>query len=88
MIHEVSQDPRDPAFVQNPFPFYDRVRAIGPVFHWQEYGHVCAAGYAVVNALLRDKRFGRSVLHVTSRAALGWPAVSYTHLTLPTIYSV
>jgi cytochrome P450 len=73
MVPEIDQDPRAADFVQDPYPFYDRVRALGPVFHWRQYGHVCAAGYAVVNALLRDKRFGRSVLHVSSRAALGWP---------------
>jgi cytochrome P450 len=73
MIPEIDQDPRAPDFVQNPYPYYDRVRALGPVFRWAQYGHICAAGYAEVNALLRDKRFGRSVLHVTSRAALGWP---------------
>ena len=72
-IAEIGQDPRAPDFVQNPYPFYARVRALGPVFHWQQYGHICAAGHAQVSALLRDKRFGRSVLHVTSRAALGWP---------------
>ena len=73
MAPEADQDPRAPEFVQNPYPFYARVRALGPVFRWRQYGHICAAGYAEVNALLRDKRFGRSVLHVASRAALGWP---------------
>ena len=61
-IAEIGQDPRSPDFVQNPYPFYARVRALGPVFHWQQYGHICAAGHAQVSALLRDKRFGRSVL--------------------------
>jgi cytochrome P450 len=55
----LSQSPREPAFVQDPYPFYDRARAAGPLFHWEEYGFPCAAGYAAVNAILRDRRFGR-----------------------------
>ncbi|RMF39220.1 MAG: cytochrome P450 [Alphaproteobacteria bacterium] len=55
----VSQSPRDPAFVQSPWAFYDRVRATGPLFDWVEYGFPCAAGHAEVGALLRDRRFGR-----------------------------
>jgi unspecific monooxygenase len=58
-MHSLSQSPRDPAFVQDPYPFYDRARAAGPLFHWEEYGFACAAGYAAVTALLRDRRFGR-----------------------------
>jgi cytochrome P450 len=58
-MQRLSQDPRDPAFVQDPYPFYDRARAAGPLFHWDEYGFPCAAGHAEVNALLRDRRFGR-----------------------------
>ena len=57
----LSQSPRDPAFVQNPYPFYDRARALGPLFHWTDYGMPCAAGHDLVSALLRDRRFGREV---------------------------
>jgi hypothetical protein len=31
-MRALSQSPRDPAFVQDPYPFYDRARAIGPLF--------------------------------------------------------
>jgi unspecific monooxygenase len=55
----LSQSPRDPAFVQDPYPFYDRARALGPLFYWEDYGFPCAAGHAGVGALLRDRRFGR-----------------------------
>jgi cytochrome P450 len=58
-MRRLSQSPRDPAFVQDPYPFYDRARAAGPLFLWEEYGFPCAAGHAAVNALLRDRRFGR-----------------------------
>ena len=73
MVADIDQDPRGLDFVQDPYPFYHKVRAGGPVFRWQQYGHLCAAGYDDVNRLLRDRRFGRQVLHAASRAALGWP---------------
>ncbi len=55
----LTQSPRDAGFVQDPYPFYDRARAAGPFFLWDDYGFPCAAGYDAVNALLRDRRFGR-----------------------------
>ncbi len=58
-MQRLSQSPRDPAFVQDPYPFYARARDAGPLFWWDEYGHPCAAGYERVNAILRDRRFGR-----------------------------
>ncbi len=60
-MQTLSQSPKDAAFVQNPYPFYDRARAGGPFFHWQDYGLTCATSYAAVNAILRDRRFGREV---------------------------
>lgn len=53
------QSPTDPAFVQNPYPFYDRARGHGPFFHWAEYALTCTPNAAAVNAILRDRRFGR-----------------------------
>ena len=68
----VSLDPRDPLFFGDPYPAYEAIRAATPVFFWEQYGFWCFAGHADVSALLRDKRFGRQVLHVTSREQLGW----------------
>lgn len=45
------------------------------VFFWEEYRMWCFAGHAEVGALFRDRRFGREVLHVASRAELGWPEI-------------
>jgi cytochrome P450 len=61
VLPHLSQSPRDPAFVQDPYPFYDRARALGPLFLWEDYGFPCAAGHAEVSALLRDRRFGREL---------------------------
>lgn len=68
----VSLDPRDPAFFNDPYPAYRRIRAATPAFFWEQYGFWCFAGHAQVSSLLRDRRFGRQILHLTSRQKLGW----------------
>jgi cytochrome P450 len=70
----VSLDPCDPAFYHNPYPAYHAIRAALPAFKWEEYGYWCFARHEDVNALLRDRRFGRQILHVASAEELGWPA--------------
>lgn len=69
----VSLDPRDPDFFNNPYPAYHQLRAEMPVFKWEHYGYWCFTRHADVAALLRDRRFGRQILHVMSREELGWP---------------
>jgi unspecific monooxygenase len=54
------QPPTDPAFVQNPYPFYDRARET-PFFRWADYGLTATASAAAVGAILRDRRFGREI---------------------------
>ena len=54
------QSPTDPAFVQNPYSFYEAARALGPFFHWAEYNLPCTPNAAAVNAIFRDRRFGRA----------------------------
>ena len=68
-----SAEPRDPVFFQNPYAFYDQLHASDPSFFWDQYGHWCFAGFKEVSALLRDKRFGREILHVATREELGMP---------------
>ena len=60
-MQNLSQSPKNPAFVQDPYPFYDRARAAGDLFYWEEYGAVCAVSYAAVAACLKDKRMGREI---------------------------
>ncbi len=55
----LSQSPTDPGFVQNPYPFYEKARAQGPFFHWTDYDLTCTPRAAAVNAIFRDRRFGR-----------------------------
>lgn len=63
--------PREPAFYRDPYAFYDAVHAASPAFFWDNYGHWCFAGFKDVSLLLRDKRFGRQILHLMSREQLG-----------------
>lgn len=60
-MQSISQSPFDPEFVQNPYPFYDRARACGPLVFWEDYGFAAAFDAATVHALLRDRRLGRAV---------------------------
>jgi unspecific monooxygenase len=61
-MQEFQQSPTDPAFVQNPYPFYERARAAGPFFRWVDYNLTCTGNAAAVNAIFRDRRFGREPL--------------------------
>ena len=70
----VKLSPRDPDFFPDPYPAYREIARATNVFFWEDYGFWCFSGHAEVSALLRDKRFGRQVLHVTTREDLGWPA--------------
>ncbi|MAC78995.1 MAG: cytochrome P450 [Rhodobacteraceae bacterium] len=58
-MHSLSQSPTDPAFVQDPYPVYDRARAMGPLVFWEDYAMPAAFAQPQVHALLRDRRFGR-----------------------------
>jgi cytochrome P450 len=69
----IDLDPRNPSFVANPYPAYEAMRAVGRFFHWRQLGHRCCGRYEDVNALLRDRRFGRQILHQATREELGWP---------------
>ncbi|MBY6047691.1 cytochrome P450 [Vannielia litorea] len=60
-MQALSQSPTDPAFVQDPYPFYHRARAAGDLFLWEDYGQLAAAGYAQVKRLLKDRRLGREM---------------------------
>ena len=55
----LSQPPRDAAFVADPYGFYDRARALGPVIWWEEYGMPALVTHAAVTAALKDRRLAR-----------------------------
>jgi cytochrome P450 len=53
------QSPTDPAFVQDPYPTYARVRETDDIVWWDAYGMACAMSYDTARLALRDKRMGR-----------------------------
>jgi cytochrome P450 len=65
--------PADPAFVADPYPAYARLREAGRVLYDPDTDHWLVPHHADVNALLRDRRFGRTYLHVASHAEMGHP---------------
>ena len=62
--HRLSLDPRDPAFYQDPYPTYERLHRESPVFYWEELQRWCFVRHRDVSAILRDRRFGRSMAHL------------------------
>jgi unspecific monooxygenase len=69
----VSLDGRNPAFYRDPNPVYAALHAHCPTFYWEEQKRWFFTGYDHVNGLLRDRRFGRQILHVATREELGMP---------------
>jgi cytochrome P450 len=69
----VSIDAAAPVFYEDPYAAFDAVRAVAPAFFWEELGLWCLTGYDDVNAVFRDRRFGREILHVATRAEVGLP---------------
>ncbi len=51
-------DPRNPAFVADPYPFYRSLRAMAPIWKAPN-GRWLIAGYDDTAAILKDRRFGR-----------------------------
>ena len=62
-----------PEFVYDPYPLLAELRETQPVFFDPGWNKVFFARYDDIAALLRDRRLGRSILHVLSRDELGWP---------------
>jgi len=63
--------PHDIGFVANPYPVYERLRADHPLLYDEATDHWLVARYEDVNALLRDRRFGRTYLHLASHEEMG-----------------
>jgi cytochrome P450 len=80
-----SADPRDAAFYADPYRWYTEIHASGATtFFWEEYGFWCVAGFDDVNALLRDKRFGRApgLPERTPRTANWWETERWSLLAI------
>ncbi len=71
--------PSDPAFIADPYPVYAELRERAPVLYDETTDHWLISRYEDVNALLRDRRFGRTYLHVATHEELGRPAPPAWH---------
>jgi cytochrome P450 len=67
-------DPWSPEFVADPYPAYEALRREAPVFYHEPTDQWVISRHADVDALLRDRRLGRSYLHVATHEEFGRPA--------------
>jgi cytochrome P450 len=65
--------PHDLDFIADPYPAYAGLRAEAPVHYDAATDHWLVSRFADVNALLRDRRMGRTYLHLATHAEMGHP---------------
>ena len=70
---ELGFDPGDIGFVANPYPVYERLRGLAPIVYDPNTEHWLVTRYEDVSSLLRDRRFGRTYLHVATHEEMGHP---------------
>ena len=66
-------EPWSASFVADPYPAYAELRERAPVLYDAATNHWLVARYSDVNELLRDRRFGRTYLHVAGHSEMGHP---------------
>ncbi|GAA1259049.1 cytochrome P450 [Sphaerisporangium rubeum] len=67
-------DPWNPEFVAHPYDVYRELRDTEPVRYFEPTGQWLVARHKDVNAALRDRRLGRSYLHLATHEEFGRPA--------------
>ena len=65
--------PDDLGFIADPYPVYRELRERHPVRYDEATDHWLVSRYRDVDGLLRDRRFGRTYLHVATHAEMGRP---------------
>ncbi|NDU76356.1 cytochrome P450 [Actinomadura sp. DSM 109109] len=70
-MSDLAYDPWSSAFVADPYPVFERLRAERPVFFHEPTGQWVISRYEDVDALLRDRRLGRSYLHIANHEEFG-----------------
>ena len=68
---DLGYDPWDPGFVADPYPALARLRDEAPLIYDERTNQWLVSRHADVNALLRDRRLGRSYLHVATHESWG-----------------
>ncbi|MEO3795325.1 cytochrome P450 [Nonomuraea sp. B10E15] len=66
-------DPWNPDFVAHPYGVYEELRREAPISYFEPTNQWLISRHADVNALLRDRRLGRSYLHVATHEEFGRP---------------
>lgn len=72
-------DPWDPAFLADPYPAYEELRARGRVHYFEPTKQWLVPHHADVSALLRDRRLGRTYQHRFTHEDFGRTAPSPEH---------
>ena len=65
--------PTELDFIADPYPVYAELRERAPVRYDEATDHWLISRYEDVNALLRDRRFGRTYRHLATHAEMGHP---------------
>jgi cytochrome P450 len=65
--------PDDLGFIADPYPVYAEMRESAPIWYHEPTDHWLVSRFLDVNALLRDRRFGRTYHHVATHAEMGRP---------------
>jgi cytochrome P450 len=73
MLGPVVYQPGSQRFVNDPYPAFDALRAGPPTLYDEATGQWVVSRYALVDRLLRDRRLGRTYLHVADNAEFGRP---------------
>lgn len=73
-VTRISQSPTAPQFVQNPYPFYCKIRESRAIW-WEEYAIWVFPQFDDLSGIFRDRRFGREILHRATREELGWEPI-------------
>jgi cytochrome P450 len=71
MVHAFGFDPWSPAFVAHPYDVYARLRSEAPIAWFEPTRQWLVSRHADVSALLRDRRLGRTYLHVGGHEEFG-----------------
>ena len=71
--------PDDLGFIADPYPVYTQMREQTPIWYHEPTDHWLVSRFADVNALLRDRRFGRTYHHVATDAEMGRPEAPDWH---------
>ena len=60
-------------FIAHPYPVYATLRDLGPIHYHPDSNLWLVPRHADVSSLLRDRRFGRTYLHLATHAEMGRP---------------